>query len=97
MWYMDTGVAKANSCIGCCEGHISTGLDIHAIENSSTQIASGIFQSLLAPEIADGIAANVDRAFLRFMSRSCIIRSTGVGFERVCKHVEAWICSCHGW
>src|SRR6266566_7514943 len=97
VWYVDTGVAKANPCVGCCEGHVGTGLHIHTVEYSSTQIAPCIFQSLLAPEITDRIAADVNLALLRFMSRSGIIWPTGVRFERVCKHVEAWICSCHGW
>src|SRR6266480_3489425 len=97
MWYVDPGVAKANPCVSCCEGHVGTGLHIHTFEYSSTQIAPCIFQGLLAPEITDWIAANVNRTLLRFMSRSGIIGSTRVGFERVGKHVEAWICSCHGW
>src|SRR5437867_12231986 len=97
MWYMYASVAKADTGVGCREGHIGAGIHIHAVEQSPAQVAPGIFQRLLAPEVTDRIAADVDRALLRFMSRACIIWSTCVRFERVGQYIEARIGSGHRW
>src|SRR6266699_5681210 len=97
MWYMYASVAKADTSVGCGERHVGTGLHIHTVEHGPAQKTPGVFQSLLTPEITDGIAADVDRALLWFMARTGIIRSARVGFECVGKHIEARIRSCHGW
>src|SRR6266516_2088872 len=97
MRYMDPCIAKADTSIGRCERHIRSRLHIHAIEHSPAQIAPGVFQGLLAPQVTDGVASDVDRALIRLMPWPSSIRSAGVGFKRVGEYVEAWIGRCHGW
>ena len=97
MRYVDTGVAKTYTGKGCCKCHVRSRLHIHAVEHSPAEIATQVFQRLLAPHITDGVTSDVDRTLIRFMLRTGIIRPARVGFERVGKHIEAWIGRCLRW
>src|SRR6266480_4899200 len=97
MGHMDSCIAEADTSVGRCEGYIRSRLHIHAIEHSPAQIAPGVFQGLLAPQVTDGVASDVDRALIRLMPGPSIIRSAGVGFKRMGEYIEAWIRRCHGW
>src|SRR5215467_6944495 len=97
MRHMDSGIAKADASVGRCERHIRSRLYIHAIEHGTAQIAPGVFQGLLAPQVTDGVASDVNRALVRLMPGASIVRPARIRFERVGEHIEAWIGCCYRW
>src|SRR5947209_13075078 len=91
MWHVDASVTKANTGVGCREGHIGPCFHIHAIEDGPPKIASQVFQRLLTPQVADRIAANIDRALIWLVFGTSVVRSTCVGLECMGQYIEAWV------